>query len=124
MATALPVVDLDTELDTGPDAFIDTAAVIVGALDLVFTSDTSIAHLAAALGTPVWAVLPRPCDWALGEHGDRSVFVPPTASSGNASPWTVVRRPRPGHTRASCRRWDDSTHTKHGRCLSYLTRAP
>lgn len=49
-------------LDSGPDAFIDTAAVMAG-LDLVVTSDTSIAHLAGALGRPVWVALRRVPDW-------------------------------------------------------------
>ena len=49
-------------LDDGPDAFIDTAAVMMS-LDLVVTSDTSIAHLAGALGRPVWVALRRVPDW-------------------------------------------------------------
>jgi ADP-heptose:LPS heptosyltransferase len=35
----------------------------VAALDLVITVDTSIAHLAAALGKPTWVVLPYAADW-------------------------------------------------------------
>lgn len=42
--------------------FLDTAAVIKN-LDLVITVDTSIAHLAGALGTPVWIILPQYADW-------------------------------------------------------------
>ncbi len=49
-------------LDDGPDAFLDTAAVMM-ALDLVVTSDTSVAHLAGALGRPVWVALRRVPDW-------------------------------------------------------------
>jgi tetratricopeptide (TPR) repeat protein len=49
-------------LDAGPDAFLDTAAVMTN-LDLVITSDTSIAHLAGALGRPVWVALRRVPDW-------------------------------------------------------------
>ncbi|HEY0182647.1 MAG TPA: glycosyltransferase family 9 protein, partial [Rhodopila sp.] len=49
-------------LDVGPDAFLDTAAVMAS-LDLVVTSDTSIAHLAGALGRPVWVALRRVPDW-------------------------------------------------------------
>jgi tetratricopeptide (TPR) repeat protein len=42
--------------------FADTAAVI-SQLDLVITVDTSVAHLAGALGKPVWILLPRAPDW-------------------------------------------------------------
>ncbi|MFL5257714.1 MAG: tetratricopeptide repeat protein [Rhodopila sp.] len=49
-------------LDDGPDAFVDTAAVMM-TLDLIVTSDTSIAHLAGALGRPVWVALRRVPDW-------------------------------------------------------------
>lgn len=49
-------------LDEGPDAFVDTAAVMAS-LDLVITSDTSIAHLAGALGHPVWVALRFVPDW-------------------------------------------------------------
>jgi hypothetical protein len=42
--------------------FMDTAAVIKN-LDLVITIDTSIAHLAAGLGTKTWVLIPEPPDW-------------------------------------------------------------
>lgn len=40
----------------------DTAAVIAN-LDMVITTDTSIAHLAGAMGKPVWILLPHLADW-------------------------------------------------------------
>jgi Tfp pilus assembly protein PilF len=48
----------------GPELrdFADTAAVI-SLLDLVITVDTAIAHLAGALGKPVWIMLPTKVDW-------------------------------------------------------------
>ena len=49
-------------LDAGPDAFVDTAAVMMN-LDLVITADTSIAHLAGALGVPAWVALKHVPDW-------------------------------------------------------------
>jgi tetratricopeptide (TPR) repeat protein len=53
---------LDPNFDTGPDAFLDTAAVIE-CLDLVITSDTAVAHLAGALGRPTWVALKHVPDW-------------------------------------------------------------
>jgi len=53
---------LGDEFDSGPDAFIDTAAVMSN-LDLIITSDTSIAHLAGALGRPTWVALQCLVDW-------------------------------------------------------------
>jgi ADP-heptose:LPS heptosyltransferase len=49
-------------LDESGDAFVDTAAAMAS-LDLVITSDTSIAHLAGALGRPVWIGLRQVPDW-------------------------------------------------------------
>jgi tetratricopeptide (TPR) repeat protein len=49
-------------LDNGADAFVDTAAVMVN-VDLVVTCDTSIAHLAGALGRPTWVALKHVPDW-------------------------------------------------------------
>ena len=61
---------LGDELDRGPDSFIDTAAVMSN-LDLVITSDTSIAHLAGALGRPTWVALKYVPDWRwLLDRGD------------------------------------------------------
>jgi tetratricopeptide (TPR) repeat protein len=53
---------LDDAFDNGLDAFIDTAAVMAN-LDLIITSDTSIAHLAGALGRPTWVALKHVPDW-------------------------------------------------------------
>jgi len=51
-------------VDLGPQLrdFADTAAVLE-CLDLVITVDTSVAHLAGALGRPVWILLPHNPDW-------------------------------------------------------------
>jgi Tfp pilus assembly protein PilF len=62
LAPGMPVEIPDPPLDSGPDAFLDTAA-IMESLDLVVTSDTSIAHLAGALGRPTWLALKRVPDW-------------------------------------------------------------
>lgn len=54
----------DTFLDAGPDLadFADTAAVIAN-LDLVISADTSVCHLAGALGVPTWTLVPFSPDW-------------------------------------------------------------
>ena len=56
------IVSFGDALDEGSDAFLDTAAIMMN-LDLVITVDTSVAHLAGALGVPVWVALKTPCDW-------------------------------------------------------------
>ncbi len=43
-------------------SLVDTAAIIEN-LDLVITSDTSVAHLAGAMGKPVWTLLQFMPDW-------------------------------------------------------------
>lgn len=58
----LQVETLGDQFDAGPDAFLDTAAVMES-LDLIITPDTAIAHLAGALGRPVWTVLKYIPDW-------------------------------------------------------------
>ena len=57
-----PITDLGGRLDEEAGPFMDRAAVMMN-LDLVVTSDTSIAHLAGALGVPVWVALPFAPDW-------------------------------------------------------------
>ena len=51
-------------LNLSPDIrdFADTAAIMAG-LDLVVCVDTSVAHLAGALGIPVWVLVPFAPDW-------------------------------------------------------------
>jgi tetratricopeptide (TPR) repeat protein len=55
-------VETPDAFDAGADAFIDTAA-IMNVLDLVVTSDTSVAHLAGALGRPTWLALKYVPEW-------------------------------------------------------------
>ncbi len=55
--------------------FADTAGVIQQ-LDLVISVDTAVAHLAGALGKPVWVVLPYPGDWRWLYGRDDSPWYP------------------------------------------------
>ena len=54
----------------------DGTAALVAALDAVVSVDTSIAHLAGALGTPVSILLPFSPDWRWGIAGDRTPWYP------------------------------------------------
>ena len=56
-------------------AFVETAAVLKN-LDLLVTCDTSIAHLAGALGIPVWVMLPHVADWRWLVDRDDSPWYP------------------------------------------------
>lgn len=62
LPAGMRVETLSGGFDNGPDAFIDTAAVM-SSLDLIITSDTSVAHLAGALGRAVWVILSDVPDW-------------------------------------------------------------
>lgn len=48
----------------------------LNALDLLITVDTGIAHLAGALGMPVWILLPRVPDWRWGSSGNSTAWYP------------------------------------------------
>jgi len=66
---------LPDTIDRSGGAFMDTAAIIRN-LDLVITIDTSTAHLAAALGVPVWLLLGRVPDWRWLQSGATSDWYP------------------------------------------------
>jgi hypothetical protein len=62
VADQWPITDLGGRLDEQAGPFMDRAAVMKN-LDLVVTSDTSIPHLAGALGVPVWVALGKVPYW-------------------------------------------------------------
>ena len=64
-------------IDAGPSLrdFAETAA-LIGELDLVISADTSVAHLAGALGVPVWILLPFIPDWRWLLERDDSPWYP------------------------------------------------
>lgn len=70
-----PFVDLGPDLDEEHGAFMDTAAVIAH-LDLVVTTDTAVAHLAGAMGSPVFLLLSHVPDWRWGLSGDLHAWYP------------------------------------------------
>jgi len=52
------------------------AAAMISQLDLVITIDTSIAHVAGAMGVPVWIMLPFSPDWRWMPYRDDSPWYP------------------------------------------------
>jgi ADP-heptose:LPS heptosyltransferase len=58
LGSRVRIVDLQDEQED----FADTAA-IVASLGLVISIDTSVAHLAGAMGKPVWILLHKSPDW-------------------------------------------------------------
>ncbi len=74
-ATALAAFPQIADVGTELQDFSDTAAVI-DALDLVIAVDTSIAHLAGAMGKPVWILLPFNADWRWLANRDDSPWYP------------------------------------------------
>lgn len=62
LPASMRVETLGDDFDEGRDAFVDSAAVMQH-LDLMISSDTSAAHLAGALGRPVWIALKQVPEW-------------------------------------------------------------
>ncbi|HUY90884.1 MAG TPA: tetratricopeptide repeat protein [Pirellulales bacterium] len=75
VASRFAVVDFGGRLDESTGPFLDTAAVMKN-LDLVITSDTSIPHLAGALGVPVWLAASDVPDWRWLVDRDDSPWYP------------------------------------------------
>jgi len=65
------IIDLTAHLTD----FVETAA-LISCLDLVITVDTSVAHLAGALGRPTWILLPHTPDWRWLLNRDDSPWYP------------------------------------------------
>jgi tetratricopeptide (TPR) repeat protein len=57
------------------NSFADTAAVLAN-LDLIITIDTSVAHLAGAMGLPVWVLLHTASDWRWMAAGPTTPWYP------------------------------------------------
>ena len=71
--------------------FADTAA-LIAEMDLVITVDTSVAHLAGALGKPVWIMLSSNPDWRWLRNRTDSPWYPTARlfRRGTREDWTDV----------------------------------
>ena len=67
------IINYDMLMDTSSKKFLDSAA-IIKYLDLVITTDTSIAHLAGTLGTQTWLLLPKVSDWRWLNSKDETIW--------------------------------------------------
>ena len=75
VADRFQVIDFGKRLDEASGPFMDTAAVMRH-LDLVVTCDSALAHLAGALGVPVWIGLMLSPDWRWLLQRDDSPWYP------------------------------------------------
>ncbi|MCH5373372.1 MAG: tetratricopeptide repeat-containing glycosyltransferase family protein, partial [Planctomycetes bacterium] len=75
LAGRLDIVPLGEQLDESTGAFVETAAVLKN-LDLVISPDTAVAHVAGALGVPLWLALASVPHWPWGLNGEDSPWYP------------------------------------------------
>ena len=89
--TQFELASFGEDFDTLEGAFHETAGAM-HSLDLVVTVDTSVAHLAGALGLPVWVALPSVPDWRWGLSGDRTPWYPTMRlfRQSKQGDWTTV----------------------------------
>jgi len=73
-AGLVPLVEVEG-VDAAADRWVEAAAT-VAACDLVVTAETAIAHLAGALGAPVWVALSTAADWRWLVGRDDSPWYP------------------------------------------------
>jgi tetratricopeptide (TPR) repeat protein len=74
------------------DKDLAETAVLVATLDLVISTDTSIAHLAGAMGKPVWILLPHLSDWRWMQQIETTPWYPTAKLFRQRSPgdWAEV----------------------------------
>jgi tetratricopeptide (TPR) repeat protein len=58
------------------EANLAETAALIETLDLVITTDTCVAHLAGAMGKPVWILLPHLADWRWMRHIETTPWYP------------------------------------------------
>jgi hypothetical protein len=68
----------DVRIQDGSSRDRDLAetAALIATLDLVITTDTCVAHLAGAMGKPVWILLPHLADWRWMQQTETTPWYP------------------------------------------------
>lgn len=102
-ATGLPFPAVDLTEDIGD--FADLAALIAN-LDVVISVDTSVAHLAGAIGKPTWVLLPFAPDWRW-------------QSGRNDSPWYPTMRLFRQRVRGD---WDEVLQRVSNNLLEFMSK--
>jgi tetratricopeptide (TPR) repeat protein len=106
---------LGEDFDQGPDGFLDTAAVMEH-LDLVITVDTSLGHLAGALGRPAIILLKAVgADWRWLHQREDSIWYPSLR---------LFRQHRPGDWQELLERVSAEVRTRASKAAGILPVAP
>jgi hypothetical protein len=89
----IPAVTLHSLQEEDAGELAETAR-LIRSLDLVITVDAIPAHLAGALGVPVWTLLHRECDWRWMAERDDSPWYPTMRlyRQRKAGDWSSVTR--------------------------------
>jgi hypothetical protein len=102
LPSAVNIHDLDPLLGDFGDL-----AILIDQLDLVIAVDTSVAHMAGALGKPVWTLLSDAADWRWGLTGETTPWYPTMSLFRQSEPgdWSgVIQRVADALRDASARR--------------------
>jgi cytochrome c-type biogenesis protein CcmH/NrfG len=83
------------QADLPPGVDFDYTASVIDRLDRVIAVDTAVAHLAAAMGKPVWLLNRLSSCWRWGNHGETSHWYPTMR---------IFRQPTPGDWGTVCNR--------------------
>ncbi len=81
-----------------------TTASVIAQLDIIITVDTAVAHIAGAMGKPVWLVLPYCGDWRWGVAGEQTPWYPTMR---------IFRQSQPGN-------WSDPIKKTASRLISVV----
>lgn len=94
---------------SGERDLAETAA-LTATLNLIITTDTCIAHLAGAMGKPVWILLPHLADWRWMDETERTPWYPTARlfRQKTAGDWAEVLERVTGELQARVASWGEA----------------